>query len=412
MMVVEMQKYKILLLSGCPVSAKILGRINEALNKIAKDKILTKIIDTQAHYSPIAYLQKKFTFKSLFTLFKRLFGNRDVWWARYIMDVEKPDIIVVGDEAGINTTFINIANMKKIPTIAIQVGMLTPNKRKDFTKILRWRKYLLWRLFSKIISNFIVARILLFIGWRFLTLEWGLGGCKRYAVMGEYYKRLLLDYGVPASNIVVTGYVLYDDITRYFPSEKMKIRVLEKLSLNPKQKIIVFLTQPLVEDKLCTFEKYSSIVTQIAATINNKYQLLIKPHPREKKGKYESLLKKRNNIKILSDEQDINLFELISIADIVTTFYSTTALIAFTYKKPLILLDLFQTTFENILPKYAIGIHDVSKFRTILSSLDKIIDHFNYDNFISEHLYKLDGRAALRVAEIIMKALTGNNNAT
>ena len=50
------------------------------------------------------------------------------------------------------------------------------------------------------------------------------------------------------------------------------------------------MTQPFVEDDLCTATKYMKVLSHIVSSIDvNDYQLIIKPHPREDIRKYEQI---------------------------------------------------------------------------------------------------------------------------
>jgi len=153
------------------------------------------------------------------------------------------------------------------------------------------------------------------------------------------------------------------------------------------------------------------VLSHIVSSIDvNDYQLIIKPHPREDIRKYESLLEKlgNKNVKIAPRDKNINLIEMILISDVCVTFTSTSGLLVLACKKPLITLDVFQLPYESAFKGYPLNVTDVSEFSDLLDHLKR--NNFRltrdlYNEVIHKYLYKLDGKASLRVAKIAFKLL-------
>jgi len=390
-----------LFVAGCPNSKRIAELVTKQLLKLASDKLNCEILYTYK-------LEPRKAFPNLRALLRNFVGTYHVVLAKNILDRKKPDIVVVGDDGGINASILKLAKLRNIPTLAIQVGMLSERKRRDFTYIFRWRNYLLWRILALIAENYLISKILILIRWRTRVLEWGLNGADIIAVMGEYYKNLLIRRGVPPNRIVVIGYVLMDTFANSIPVlDKKRNSLYAKLKLKEDKMKILFLSQPLVEDNICTEDEYQNILIRLTNILIDKCQLIIKPHPREDLQKYDSLMSRFNGKLILIKPTDnISLPELIYSVDAVMTFQSTAGLLTLACRKPLIILDILGTPYENILKKYALTFSSISKLSNFSADmLRSLKDTFNYDTFIREHLYKLDGKSALRAAKLIINIL-------
>lgn len=406
------KKYTVLFVSGCPNTRKIIKSVVRELERLLPNEVAYEVLDTQNMYEEIAPLLRapgnKIT--AFLRIINRLIGNQRVWLAKYIVEMNRPDIVVVGDDGGINATFIKVAKLKGIPTLAIQVGILSEAKVKDITYVLKWKNYFFWRILSRMASNPILAKFTLLMGWRTIALDWGLSQPRKIAVMGEHYKYLLIGRGVSNERIVVTGYVLIDELYEYLSSSGDKrSKLAEKMDFDPKKKIITLISQPYVEDHYCTTVQFMKIVTKIISSINENFHLIIKLHPREKIEKYRQLLIKfgYSNVSLVESD-NVSLPELILSSDVVLTFSSTAGLFALAFHEPLIILDVFEPLYKNILKRYAITVQKIDELNKILKSVSEKTEEeqkLRYDNFIREQLYKLDGKASLRVAKVIVNML-------
>ncbi|MHA1333083.1 MAG: polysialyltransferase family glycosyltransferase [Candidatus Odinarchaeia archaeon] len=392
-----MTYYRVLFVAGCPNSIQISKKVAKELVKIAGNKLKCEIINTYK-------LEPDKTFKNIRSKWKFI-GDTRVITAKKILDEKKPDIVIVGDDGGINAFIVKIAQFRRIPVLAIQVGMLSDEVQKGIKSIFRWRWYLLWRLYSKITENRLIAKILIAIRWRVRFLEWGLGGADILAVMGNYYKELMIKRGVPPHKIAVCGYVLLDDTVKAAFSKSVK--TLENiLGLNPAKKKLLLLSQPLIEDNICTYNKYFNILELLLKNLNEDYQLIIKPHPREDIGKYNKLIKKFSE-KLVVTNPEYELGDLVNYSEYVVTFQSTAGLTAFVYKKPLVILDLIKFPYVNPLKSFSIAVNNTKKLKEFAQNPKEFVKNFKTDYMkgVREHLYKLDGKSSLRIARLILKIL-------
>jgi len=391
--------YRVLFVAGCPNSIRISKAIAAKLREISKKKVKIELINTYKFEPDKA-------FKKTRSVWKALVGDNRVIITKEILEKKNPDIIIVGDDGGINAFVVKLAQLNGIPTLAVQVGMLSKESKKSIKTIFKWRKYFLWRLFSKIISNRLIAKILILVRWKVRVLEWGLGGTDFIALMGEYYKKLMIKRGVPPHKIVVCGYVLLDEITKLALSQKQPKALDNIPGLKQIKKMILLVSQPLVEDEICSLKKYVSTMEPLIKNLNSDYQLIIKPHPREDMSKYASFAKKFPERVILTDPE-YNLGDLASNAKIVVTFHSTAGLITLVHRKPLVVLDLIRFSYVNPLRDLGVTIDTIERLKDFAQNPSKFIKNSNvdYDGTILRYLYRLDGNAALRVARVILKMI-------
>jgi len=146
--------------------------------------------------------------------------------------------VIVGDDGGICASAIRMCKIKGIPTLGVQVGLLTKPIGRDIFDFLRYKNYLLWKTFSKIIDNRMVIRLLLAMNFRFINFEWGSSDPDIIAVMSEYHRDILIKRGISPNKIIVTGYVLVDEVIDYISSYNaaQKKYLFGKLGLDPQKK--------------------------------------------------------------------------------------------------------------------------------------------------------------------------------
>ncbi|MFX0096380.1 MAG: polysialyltransferase family glycosyltransferase [Candidatus Hodarchaeota archaeon] len=394
-----MNLYRVLFVAGCPNSVRISKSIAKELTEISADKVKCEMINTYRLEHDKAYRKPG--------ILKGFVGDNRIITAKKILEEKSPDIIIVGDDGGINAFIVKLALLRSIPVIAVQVGMLSEEVRKSIKSIFRWRRYFLWRLFSRIIRNRLISKILVLIRWKVRVLEWGLGGTDLVAVMGDYYKELMIKRSVPPHKVVVYGYVLLDEIVRSASSEMLSHKLDNIPRLDQTKKKILLLSQTLVEDNICSLNKYINILEALIGNLNSEYQLIIKPHPREDTGKYTRFINKYPDRVIITSPKH-ELAGLVFNAEIVSTFQSTSGLTALVYKKPLVIIDIAKFPYVNLLKSLGATIDTIEGLRDFAQDPPDFIKSLSvdYKENIRKHLYRLDGNASLRVARAILKIIS------
>lgn len=212
---------------------------------------------------------------------------------------------------------------------------------------------------------------------------------------GDYSKNILTKSSVyREEQVTIIGQPRTDYI-----QEKLKERnaLISQMS-SSKMKIIVFATQPQRDENL---RKSTAIdVIQCAQKLTN-VQLVLKIHPAEEKAYYEKIITEiqpKNKIFILKNEVDI--YQILNIADLVLTCFSTVGAEAAILRKPLITVDYLD---QDILEYSKMGIAlKVTNKDTLFEGMKSILldpkstEKFEHDDFIQNFAYKIDGIVAER----------------
>jgi len=345
-------------------------------------------------------------------LFKDMFNKKKIQVIERIIEKNKPDILcMANDHMGINAAFVKVCNTLGIRSIAIQDGILVEQTTRSVFNILRWKNYLLWRLISLITAKLIAAKTSLSLGWRPRVIDWGFGGTTKIAVMGDFYKHLLTSRGVPSDKIVITGYPLLDNISR-FASEFAKSAVFRELGISEGERFAVLITQPFVEDRIWSWAIQAKLVKSVIKAVEQIHHLhlVIKLHPREKIGKYKIIAKRTTNSKVVLT-RDFNLHNLLLASSVVLSVSSTVGLWALAHKKPLITINCFPNSAHNIYQELAFNVNNLEDLPYILR---KAVENQNarscestkLEAFLHDHIFSLDEHASKRIAMLILQ-LTG-----
>jgi hypothetical protein len=371
--------------------------IEKQLRDLAGERVECEILDLiPLNYKRTSYLE--------------LFDRERVHYAQEIVRKKKPNVLVSGNDVAISATIIKACNLLRVPSLVIQHGILTEKKTRDVLDSLRWRNYLPWRVVSSMSKLSMISKFTLSMGWRTRTLEWGLGGATKYAVMGEFYKRLLVSHGVPPHKVVITGYPLFDLVPNRI-SIYDEQATFEKIGLEKDKGLVLFTAQAFVEDGVWPASYRRFLVRSIIDSVERLgLQLIIKVHPRENIEEYEKLSGCTKSTVMVLKHYDLH--ELLLASDVVITVSSTTGLWSLVYNKPLIVVTCFPVPYYNIFEE--VGLR-VDRMEDLTKVLEQVFEDQNIKSvlskkreiFLREHAYKLDGQASRRIAKLILKMVEG-----
>lgn len=302
-----------------------------------------------------------------------------------LLSKEKPDLILLQDEyGGFGKSLIVTGKLRNIPTLAIQHGIIHPfhygyiHAKNEISQT------------GSIKSPYCPIP-------------------DKIAVYGSYFKRFLTQKtSYPKDSIVITGQPRYDILTK--PDKIFsKKKVFKRLRINPDKKLIVWTTQShglsKEENKKLFYAVYKT-----TKKLSDKIQLVVKLHPREKKVHMHRDIAKKVGINPIIIK-NINIYELLYACDAMITRHSTTATEAVILNKPVIILNLSGQpdpvayyTKSNV----ALGVYQEEKLLFAIESVlyDEEIKNkltANRKKFISEHCYKIDGKATERIVKLIKK---------
>jgi len=204
-------------------------------------------------------------------------------------------------------------------------------------------------------------------------------------LFGEYFKNILLKNGYPKENLVTFGNPAFFNLEK-IESILQNNNLLDKYGIN-ENKIVILFTSTRLQEGYEVSKKYnydSQIWNNLLKDFGNddRFFVILKPHPQENTAVYEEILKKNNtplNAKIIQND----LLELIYISSIVVSVYSTTILDSLCLKKPVITVE-----FDEI--KFPISLGNAIK-TTKLDDLKKTILEIINDNDVKNGLLRNSG---------------------
>ena len=232
--------------------------------------------------------------------------------------------------------------------------------------------------------------------------------------MGNQSKDILLSRGVLETKILVTGSPLFDKSIQS-GSRFNETAVRKKLGIKKWEKVVLWLTQPFVEDGVWSAKTQNKLLQSVVHVVNNidTLKLILKIHPREKMEDYKETINSYNNEKPIVIK-DFDLNELVILSTAVLTVNSTAGLLAAIHKRPLFILDYWK---DNSALLEDIGFR-ISNSKNLHEALSKLLIKTQEITYLKEGarqsveklLGNLDGKASHRIANIIAKRLIVNAN--
>ena len=344
-----------------------------------------------------------------------------------MLDAISPDIyICIEDNVTLEFDFLLAAKYHNLPTLRIQPGILGEfpftwrnislvthlfaNAKRIFDSYKR-----IWETLGESGRNPLYrSRFILVHLWTVFRRK-TVNNCDKVAVSGGLTKEFFIKLGTPADKIVITGLPRMDSINIENTVNDLFIKKLEKDKKG--KKVVLYLPDVAAEHKMITFDLQRESIHRVISSCKQMPEVLlvIKPHPGEDPNYYNAVAKDLNSDAMIY--KGTNLYDLIRTSDAVITGISTTGLETLALNKPLVSINLhmrgcyFPDTWEFI-PYIgrgvAFGVHH-------LDELPDAIKGALYDEeerskmmtrsarFVYDYLYKLDGKASQRVANLIIK---------
>ncbi|MFK8045818.1 MAG: hypothetical protein AB8B72_09995 [Crocinitomicaceae bacterium] len=193
---------------------------------------------------------------------------------------------------------------------------------------------------------------------------------------GSYFTNLLTTKGGYSKNQVVTaGRVLAKNVVR----KKHKI-------LNSKKKIIIYGTQPQPNKSLHKQELFD--VLKACKALQNKYQLVIRPHPAEKNDSLISEIAESLNFRNFTVDRISDLQTHFESCSILITSYSTIGAEFVQYFKPLVVLDYLKTDpVDYIKQNICIPAYNGNELINVLKNDNLAVDKESVNQFLDKYFY-------------------------
>jgi hypothetical protein len=300
----------------------------------------------------------------------------------------------------LNILLVGFSRMKRIITDYQHIWLpLTEMKINFFSKIIYISKDLWSRFFRNHGSG-----------------VWGHKGCTKISVEGDFLKELLIKQGISREKIVVTGQPRYDLIYKKKRSEGQFIKNL--LLIKKKKKIVLYLPNALYQHLMCSKETYYNMHYDTIKTCQQlpDVHIIVKPHPEETVEYYQEIINEAKSNALVYNGTD--LYGIIKLADLVITGISTTIMQSLLLDKPVVMIDIKETSYFPTEHEYipyvtngvAFGIYHGKDYDPVIKdALYNLEKRKNLANnrkeFMYHHAYLQDGKASERVADLILSMI-------
>ncbi len=224
----------------------------------------------------------------------------------------------------------------------------------------------------------------------------------RIAVWGDTSRRWFIGHGVPEKQIVVTGQPRFDGVQ---PSADES---WPREPLSQTQASLLLATNPIGAGPNA---ELWGIVCEALRSLRYKGRLVLKPHPGQSDCDLFRRLVDQSGLpwEIAPSHADLNT--LISTSTTVITTQSTVGIEALIHDKPLVVVDL--PGIQATIPYHEYHCSFTAKDSTelaealakALSRSDEVVRHrVGARRFLADYLYRLDGQASSRIADLITGA--------
>lgn len=234
------------------------------------------------------------------------------------------------------------------------------------------------------------------------------------SVTGSYAQNQLIKLNVLPERIIINGDPSYDYFN-YLSKNFSRKKSFQRLGIRPVQKKIILLISERPNLYLTKKEKRDYFL-QVSQAMKDypEFLLVVKPHPTEKKYRLmEELRQWGITNAIVSDNQKIELFNLIKLSSIVVMIWSMTGLEAMMLKRPVIIVNPHKKNFDKYIPylknKAAVEANTSS---SLSEYLDIYSNHQHLETkklialglkFSEHYIRKPDGQVAQRIAQFVLE---------
>jgi len=340
----------------------------------------------------------------------RLLGGYSKQTVADVIVREKPSIMVLAREETnmVEHSVVELGKTNNIPTLLVPHGMLYPMganvwETAGFLFCLEHLRILLGQGYRKLIKGNVPIRQLVKTGIFRIGNDYKDGlflsrysGFAKVAAYGEVMREVLLDYNVQPENIVITGNPKFD--------------VYCRVSRDTHNYTILLLTDYFVKYGLWTTKQRRNFALDVLWVANKlRQKLTIKVHPvMETMGDYRTI----TNGGGVSVYQYEPLAGLISECNIGVTAMSSAGLEVMASGKPLVIYN----PYNNVTPyRLSHGVFVASTKEELLGIIEGIIKNGVNEgqkklasDFVQKQVYKLDGKSAERIADLIVSLVASS----
>lgn len=345
--------------------------------------------------------------------------------ARKLLDQHRDTrlIIVASDRnAGIETAVIAEANQHGIPTLIVPFALNYPEAAAEprlrsgprggewgvqtiMHKAL-WRLFPSWVWIYKGVPLFFQPPSTMFAAWLLGIMPsnpWIIGGgsATQMAVESDAEREQLLEDGMRAEKMIVTGKPSLDTIARQLASVD-RSGVRRKLGIGPEERFLLCSVPQLAEHGLLPPERHrEEMIFLFTTLIQSGAHILLNLHPRCRREFYEPLARAAG-VRIAEER----IYDLLPACDLFTSCYSSIVAQAIALGKPTVVFDFYELGYPPF--DHAPGVTVVRERGQFLPALQHLLtDHNHYDTCVEAQTAGggawaiLDGKNTERVLAVM-----------
>jgi len=278
---------------------------------------------------------------------------------REVLKAIQPDVILLGAASYVEGVIIEEARSLKIKTALMQDGLRVYDKRGSFQTM----KNRAINLGKALVNEWTIA----LYGAPYFFAPFETNRVDRILLFGFVISNEIARRGINREKLIVTGNPLYDLITPTPPNRLAEIKMF--IGIPSTQRIVLFGMQCLHRHCVMRLDEETTLVKELIDIFHDfpHFDLIIKLHPDNDYEYYREVFSKWNppsNIHLLKDE--FTPQELLGIADLFITVYSTMALEALVNHIPVITIGFSPAMFELKLGLAARHVKTPDELRKIL----------------------------------------------
>ncbi len=243
----------------------------------------------------------------------------------------------------------------------------------------------------------------------------GGGSADKVAVIGDFYREMLIQEGIPSEKIVSTGHPRHDDLVLCINEWKQQPVITDK-------PYIVLAAPPVSQTKKTARQGHVTpeamnqyLHRVIEDLLKLPFELVIKPHPRDVSIKLDYLDHHSAQYLVI---KDYPIARLLLNASLLVCQGSSVVFDACGLDIPIVTFDFLETPGYDMWYQAGVSAHVTTpdNFATIVRAVlsdTQLREHFQQQRkkFV-QHYMRLDGKATQRIIELIQPAKGHHPNAT
>jgi len=281
-----------------------------------------------------------------------------------ILKSVQPDVILLGAASYVEAVIIEEARSLKIKTALMQDGLRVYEKKGSFQSLRNW----LIEKVTALVNEWAIA--LYGVPYYFSPFE--TNRVDRILLFGSGILDQIARRGIYREKLVVTGNPLYDSTTPLLSTRAAEMKMF--IGIPDAQKVALFGMQCFHKHGVMKLDDESGLVRELINIFCEfpNFDLIIKLHPDNDYEYYRNLFSNWNppsHVHLLKDE--FTPQELLGIADVFITVYSTMALEALVNRVPVITIGFSRAGFELKLGPAALHVNTPDELKILLREWDE-----------------------------------------